>query len=165
VKTAKLDNGLDIFVVERRELPKVSVTLATRAGSVSDPDGKGGLSSMTARVMRRARHVEGRHRDRYRARQPRHGDRMGRGPRARAAGARGAQRNLAPALAILADVARNPAFPAAEFDREQKLALDALAQMANTPAAVANRVAFMLAFGLDHPYGRPPPVCRARCPA
>jgi zinc protease len=66
------------------------------------------------------------------------------------------KRNAAPALAILADVVRSPAFPAAEFEREKKLALDALSQQANNPNAVASRVAYMLAFGPDHPYGRPP---------
>ena len=40
-------------MVERPELPKVSVALATRAGGVRDPAGKGGLGSLTARAMRR----------------------------------------------------------------------------------------------------------------
>jgi len=41
VKSAKLDNGMDILVVERKDLPKVEVTLVTRAGSVGDREGKG----------------------------------------------------------------------------------------------------------------------------
>jgi zinc protease len=156
VKTARLENGLEIFVVERPELPKVSVTLATRAASVSDPDGKGGLASMTARVMRRG--TAARNALEIDTELGNLGTTIGWG-----AGRENARlnlevlkRNLAPALAILSDVARNPSFPAPEFDREKKLALDALAQIANTPAAVASRTAFMLAFGLDHPYGRPP---------
>ncbi|CAN5772182.1 pitrilysin family protein [soil metagenome] len=156
VKTAKLDNGFELFVVERQDLPKVSVTLASRAGSVSDPEGKGGLASMTARVVRRGTAARGALEidsamgdlgttlgwsvGRENARL--HVDVL--------------KRNLSPALSILADVALNPAFPGDEFEREKKLALDALAQQANTPAAVAGRVAFMLAFGLEHPYGRPP---------
>ena len=55
----------------------------------------------------------------------------------------------------MADVALNPLFPASEFEREKKLALDGLAQAANNPNAIANRVAMMLAFGREHPYGRP----------
>jgi zinc protease len=65
------------------------------------------------------------------------------------------KRNLTPALGVMADVTLNPSFPDNEFEREKKLALDALAQAANNPNAVANRVAYMLAFGADHPYGRP----------
>jgi zinc protease len=156
VKTAKLENGLEIFVVERRELPKVSVALATRAGSVGDPDGKSGLASLTTRVMRRG--TKTRNALEIDTALGDLGTALAWG-----VGREGARltlevlkRNLSPALAMLADVARDPSFPAAEFDREKKLALDALSQQANTPTAVANRVAYMLAFGLEHPYGRPP---------
>ena len=156
VKTAKLENGLEIFVVERRELPKVSVALATRAGSVADPGTTPGVASLTARVMRRgtssknALEIDTALGDL--------GTTLGWGVGRESARLNldVLKRNLSPALAILADVTRSPSFPAAEFDREKKLALDALAQQANTPTVVANRVAFMLAFGLDHPYGRPP---------
>ncbi|HEU5161905.1 MAG TPA: insulinase family protein, partial [Thermoanaerobaculia bacterium] len=47
VKTAKLSNGMELFVVERPELPKVAIRLDTRAGSVSDPAGKTGVAQMT----------------------------------------------------------------------------------------------------------------------
>ncbi|NOT47990.1 MAG: insulinase family protein [Acidobacteria bacterium] len=55
----------------------------------------------------------------------------------------------------MSDVVLNPSFPADEFDREKKLTLDNLAQAASNPNSVANRVASMIAFGADHPYGRP----------
>ena len=156
VQTAKLPNGLELFVVERRELPKVSVTLATRAGSITDPAEKSGLASMTARVMRRGT------------------ERMGAldidttlgdlgttlgwavGRESARLNVEVLKRNLTPAMGVLADVILRPSFPASEFEREKKLALDALAQTANNPNAVAGRVAFMLAFGREHPYGRPP---------
>ena len=156
VKTAKLENGLQLFVVERRELPKVSVALATRAGSVTDPNGKSGLASLTTRVMRRgtttksALDIDTALGDL--------GTSIGWGV-GRESGRLSLdvlKRNVSPAVGILADVARNPSFPANEFEREKKLALDSLAQQANNPGAVAGRVAFTLAFGLDHPYGRPP---------
>ena len=49
VKTAKLENGMEVYVVERSDLPKVAVTLATRAGGVQDPAGKEGLADLTSR--------------------------------------------------------------------------------------------------------------------
>jgi zinc protease len=52
-------------------------------------------------------------------------------------------------------VIRNPQFPADEVDREKKRHLDALGQQNNNPNAIAGRVRAMLAFGVDHPYGRP----------
>jgi zinc protease len=156
VKTSKLENGLEVFVVERRELPKVSVALATRAGSVGDPAGKSGLASLTTRVMRRGTTSKG-----ALEIDTALGDLgtslgWGVGRESARLSLDVLKRNVSPALAILADVVRNPSFPAAEFEREKKLALDSLAQQANNPNAVANRVAFMLAFGPDHPYGAPP---------
>ena len=156
VKTAKLENGLEIFVVERRELPKVSVAVASRAGSVADPAGKSGVASLTARLMRRgtstksALDIDTSLGDLGTALA------WGVGRESARLSLDVLKRNVQPALAILAEVVRDPSFPAAEFDREKKLALDNLSQQANNPNAIANRVAYMLAFGLDHPYGRPP---------
>ena len=65
------------------------------------------------------------------------------------------KRNLGPALAVFADVVRNPVFPESELDREKKIRLDALSQEEAEPYAIAARVGPMLAFGHDHSYGRP----------
>jgi zinc protease len=156
VKTARLENGIELFVVERPSLPKVSVALVTRAGSINDAGGRGGLASMTARVMRRGTTT----RDAL-AIDATLGD-LGTvlGSRAAREGAflslEVLKRNLDSAVAVLADVALRPSFPATEFDRERKLALDTLSQQANSPDVIAGRVAYMLGFGVDHPYGRPP---------
>src|SRR5688572_31829102 len=48
------------------------------------------------------------------------------------------KRNVQPALAILAEVVRDPSFPAAEFDREKKLALDNLSQQADRKSTRLN---------------------------
>jgi zinc protease len=156
VKTTKLENGLEIFVVERPELPKVSVALAARAGSTVDPAGKSGLASLTARVMRRGTTSKGALEIDTALGDLGTGLGWGVGRESARLSLDVLERNLSPALAILSDVARNPSFPPAEFEREKKLALDTLAQQANNPNAVAGRVAYMLAFGLDHPYGTPP---------
>ena len=155
VKSARLHNGMDILVVERKDLPKVAVTLVTRAGSIADPPGKEGIASLTLEAMKRGTAtrkaleiddglgdlgtaLEGNVRQEYSA-----------------LGFEVLERNLGPALAILADVARNPSFPEDEVERERKKRLDALAQASNEPNAIARRVSLMLAFGPDHPYGHP----------
>jgi len=65
------------------------------------------------------------------------------------------KRNLSPALGITADVVINATFPEAEIDREKKRQLDLLAQTEKNGGAIASRVRAILAFGPDHPYGRP----------
>jgi len=155
VKTAKLENGMEIFVVEKPELPKVAVSLATRAGSVADSAGKTGLAAMTTRIMRRGTKT----RDAIQIDETTGnlGTTLNGGATKEYSSfsMEVLKRNLAPAMGVMADVVLNPSFPQTEFDREKKLALDGLAQAANNPNAVANRAASMIAFGPDHPYGRP----------
>lgn len=155
VKSAKLENGMDVFVVEKPELPKVVVSFATRAGSVSDADGKGGVASMAARVLRRG--TKTRNAVQIDETLGDLGTGLGSGSSRESSNVSFdvLKRNLDPAMTVMADVVMNPSFPADEFDREKKLVLDGLAQAANNPNAVANRVATMVAFGADHPYGRP----------
>jgi zinc protease len=156
VKSAKLDNGMRIFVVERPELPKVAVTLNTTAGTVYDPTGKDGLADLMVEVIKRGTQTK-----KALEIEDSLGD-LGTSLNGFAGRERSGlslevlRRNLAPAMAILADVARHPSFPDDEVEREKKQRLDALAQENNTPTAIASRVAPMLAFGPDHPYGRPP---------
>lgn len=154
VKSAKLENGLEVYVVEKPELPKVSVSLATRAGSVNDPAAKLGLASMTARMMRRG--SKSRNAIQIDESLGNLGTSLGVGAGRESAtmGLEVLKRNLSESVGIMADIALNPAFPAEEFDREKKTTLDGLTQAANNPNSVASRVAQMVAFGADHPYGR-----------
>jgi len=155
VKTAHLDNGMQIFVVERADLPKVGVTLATRAGSGSDPQGKEGLASLAMQIMRRgtttktAIQIDQTLGDL--------GTGLGTGTDAEAATLQleVLRRNLPAALGVVADIARNPSFPPDEVDREKKKRLDALSQNYNNPNAIAFRLESTLLYGPDHPYGRP----------
>jgi len=155
VKTARLANGLELLVVERNDLPKVEARLVVRAGSAAEPAGQGGLAALALATIdkgtrtRNALQITDALGDL--------GTELG-----RATGRESAslsldvlKRNLPAALDVLADVVRNPTFPVAEVDRERKRQLDALAQLARNPTAVAQRIAAMLAFGRDHPYGRP----------
>ncbi|MEJ7702027.1 MAG: pitrilysin family protein [Pyrinomonadaceae bacterium] len=155
VKSAKLENGMEVFVVERPELPKVAVSLATRAGSVADSLAKSGLSTMTHRVMRRG--TKTRNALQIDETLGNLGTSLfgGVGKESASMNMEVLKRNLGASLEVMSDVVQNPSFPADEFEREKKLTLDGLSQAANNPNVVANRVAFMLAFGADHPYGRP----------
>ena len=51
MRAAKLENGLEVFVVERADLPKVAVGFATRAGAMADPAGARGTAAMTMRTI------------------------------------------------------------------------------------------------------------------
>ncbi len=155
VKSAKLENGMEVFVVEKPEIPKVAVSMVTRAGSVADPNAKAGLASMTNRVMRRGTKTRNAIQIDETLGNLGTGLGGGVGKESASLNLEVLKRNLNESLAVMSDVAMNPTFPADEFDRAKKQALDGLAQAANNPNAVANRVSYMLAFGADHPYGQP----------
>ena len=155
VQSATLDNGMTVFVVERHELPKVAVTLVTRAGTVGDAAGKEGTATLLMRVIdhgtktRNALQIS---------------DELGNlGTSMNGFASREwsqmsldvLRTNLDHAFAVMADVALHPLFPQEEFDRERKLHLDALGQDARNANALASRIRPMLLFGPDHPYGRP----------
>jgi len=155
VKTATLDNGMQIFVVERSELPKVSVTLGTRAGAAADPVDKPGLANMVVRTIdmgtktRQALQIEEQLGDL--------GTSLG-GAALREYSTLSFEvlsRNLSPALGIVSDVVRNAAFPETEVVREKKRQLDSIAQQDKNPNQVSARVRAMLAYGPEHPYGHP----------
>ena len=155
VKSAKLDNGMQIFVAERQDLPKVAVRFATHAGSVADPKGKEGVAGLALEVMRRG--TAGKKALEIDTTMGNLGTSLeGR------AGVESAdlafdalKRNIGPALAVLADVARNPTFPPEEVERVRQLTLAALAQAENDPNQISARLSSMLAYGREHPYGHP----------
>jgi len=155
VKTAKLENGLEVLVLERTDLPKLNLTLVTRAGAVGDPAGKAGVAQLTTTVIdlgtktRNALQVEEALADLGTALTG------GAGRESARVGLDVLKRNLAPALAIVADVVQNATFPEQEVAREKKRLLDTIAQQDRDANALAARVRPILAFGPEHPYGRP----------
>ena len=155
VKSSKLENGLEILVVERPELPKVAVSLAVKAGSLYDQPGKAGNAQLTMATIdmgtktRKALEIE--------QAMFQLGTALSSSAGRESAGisCEVLKRNLAPALEILADVALNPVFPTEEIERERKRLLDSMSQEENDPRALASRLRSVLAFGPDHPYGWP----------
>ena len=155
VQTTKLENGLEVYVVERADLPKVAVSLATRAGAIADPAGAPGTAAMTMRTLdlgtktRSALQIESALGDL--------GVTLGGGVQREIStvGFEVLTRNLPAAFTIFADVVQHPTFPAAEVDREKKRQIDQLQQGDKDPNQIAGRLRGILGFGADHPYGWP----------
>lgn len=157
VKTAKLDNGLEILVVEKPELPKVSVVMATRGGSSTDPAGKFGLATLTNRMIQRGTKT----RDAIKLDETL-GD-LGTGisvengldTEKTSLNMEVLKRNLGPATGLLADIVLNPSFPVAQFEREKKARIELLARQADDVYFLGALASGMMAYGADHPYGHP----------
>ncbi len=152
VKESKLKNGLTVAVVEKRNVPIVTVQLLVRSGASSEDAEKAGLADMTASMLTK-------------------------GTKTRTAEQiaqeieflggsifSGASWNnssitvsvtsdkLDQAMAIFADVALNPSFPQAELDLLKSQAIDGLTYNLTQPGFLSNYVASQYSYN-EHPIG------------
>jgi predicted Zn-dependent peptidase len=155
VQRRKLSNGLEVLVVEHRELPVVSLNLVMKMGAAGDPAGKAGLASLTADMLdegtatRSSLDIS---------------DQLARigsslniaaGWDSTTASMRSLTRHLDRALDIYADVISNPAFPDKELQRLRATRLAGLRQQRDNPEAIAGLVFQTVLYGRNHPYGHP----------
>jgi zinc protease len=153
-ETFTLSNGIPVVLIERHELPLVSVRLMMRAGREAAPD-QPGLPTLTTDLLDE-------------------GTRSRTGAEfAEAAGALGASfqsgqggeygwilldalagEALLPSLDLMVEMVREPSF--AEFERVRQSEIDQLAAASAVPGWHAERIASSELFGKDHPYGTLP---------
>ena len=132
-----LPNGLRVIVAHSEALPLVAASLTFEAGAASDPPKLAGNASLTASLVtegtttRSAREIA------------RQSEALGADLSATSSWESSSVRlsvmpdKLAPALAIVADVARNPTFAPEELDRARKEQLDGLSVAYGEPGQVA----------------------------
>ncbi len=152
----RTSNGAKVLFVRSPGLPMVDMRVVFHAGAAHDGS-KGGVASLTSDML--AMGAGNMNADQI----ARHFDDLG------AQFGSGAERDMAwltlrslsdpklldPAVDTLATVLTRPAFPAADFAREQKRTLAALEQEEQSPQAVATRAFYKALYG-DHPYANMP---------
>ncbi|HET7844433.1 MAG TPA: pitrilysin family protein, partial [Xanthomonadales bacterium] len=155
IQRTKLANGMDVLLLERHNVPLVTVSLVVDAGIASDPPAASGTARLALDLMSRG----SRTRDAYAV--------------AGEAEALGAEfftystldlsvfelsaltAKLGPSLELFADVARHPAFDAGLLEIVRKQQLAAIAQERASPFGAALRVAPRVLYGPGHPYAQP----------
>ncbi|HEY0838836.1 MAG TPA: pitrilysin family protein, partial [Vulgatibacter sp.] len=149
-----LENGLQVLVAQRHDLPIVSVGMAFRAGSSADPEGKEGLAQLTYQLI-----LEGAGKRDAVALDEAFAD-LGTSAWA-TTGEDGAMigmevlsRNLEEALALLSDVVQKPRFDKSAFDNRKEQHLANLAAQVGNPRYLAGEAFAEAVFGEHHPYGR-----------
>lgn len=153
VKRDALDNGLTLLVVERHNLPMITVTLGIKAGSLIEPGEKSGLANLTASLL-----TEGTT------------NRTGRQISEEiefVGGSLGAgggsdyitvhlsvlKKDLSLGFDLLSDIILNPSFPEDEMKKKVKRIKGSLNAGEEDPGFVASR-AFIKEVFSSHPYGR-----------
>lgn len=149
-----LGNGATLVLMPRKELPLLSIATMVRGGAEADPEGLDGLANLTSEMLLRG--TAKRTRDQI----GEEGDRLG--ATIQIATSRHSSviqmevlaKNAMPALALLEDVLRNPAFSEQETSLMLRQRLDAAKAMKDNPQQAVGPYFDAFFFGKNHPYGR-----------
>jgi zinc protease len=155
MQRATLSNGLKVVLLERHGAPIVNVALAIDAGTAADTPGKAGLASLTLELLDKGTRA----RDAYRMSDALEslGARLvtGTGSDMSLVRLQAQSANLAPSLALLAEAALAPAFPADQFALAKQRRLAGIAQEKAQPNALALRTLPAILYGPGSNYALP----------
>ncbi len=142
-----LPNGLQVVSVRRAELPLVTARLVLRSGGEMDPPKLAGLAELTANLLSKG--AAGKTAPQIAAAAEALGGTLkaAAGWDESAVGITVTTPKLPKALALLADVVRQPTFSAAELGRAKAQAIDDLHLMLSQPTALAALAASRGVFG------------------
>jgi zinc protease len=150
-----LSNGLSIVLMEKHELPLVQMELIVSAGSVSDPEGRRGLASVTASLMDEG--AGGRTALQFADAVDYLGAKISSyaGQHTSGVSLHTPLSKLDSAMALFADVVLRPRFPAEELERQRTDRLTTLTEWHDDPGTVATILFNKSLYGIQHPYGLP----------
>jgi zinc protease len=149
-----LKNGLRVIVIENHSTPLVGAQVLVKSGGEVDPSNLSGVADMTAELLTKGTKT------RTAPQIAQEIEALG-GVLSSGAGwdaSRATVNVLAsktePAVAVLADVVRNPVFKDEEIERLRQQYIDSLSVGMNSPGQLASWVASRVVFGAS-PYGHP----------
>ena len=154
-QAATLSNGLELYVIERQDLPLVQVNLVIKSGFAADPPQLPGLASLTADLLdegtksRTSLEISDEARSLGTFLAANSGFDM------TTVSINAMKKNLDQSLDLLADVTLHPVFPASELERLRKMYLGRIALQAKDPGAQAFKAFYQRLYGEGHPYAQP----------
>ena len=155
IQRATLGNGLKVVLLERHSVPLVNAVLAVDAGAASDSADTAGTARFALDLLLKGTTT----RDTFQLADERDalGAQLDVGNTLDLSTVRlsALRPNLSGSLALLADVARNPAFPPDMVEIQRKQQLAAIAQQQASPTGAAQRVLPGLVYGPGHAYANP----------
>jgi predicted Zn-dependent peptidase len=155
ISTRQLPNGLKIVVVEQHELPLIDAILEFRTGGEADPADKAGTAALAAAMLTEGTTTRSALQIADQAAYL--GVHVGTssGWEQSTVSLHSPTAQLDSALALFADIALHPAFPAPDLERVRKVRLTALQQVRDRGPAIADRAFASALYGSQHPYGHP----------
>ena len=155
VTTRTLPNGLRVLIVEHHELPIVDFILITATGVEADPPARTGLATLLAALLDEG--TTSRNALQIADQEAFLGINLSTssGWDASRISLHAPTAQMDSALALMADVALHPSFPAADLERLRAERLTELIQLRDRGPGVADVAFPSIVYGMDHPYGRP----------
>ncbi len=156
IERATLKNGIPVYFARRATVPKVNLSVSFDAGYAADPKDALGTQALMLGAMDEGTDT------RSSIEIAEESERLGAGISTGATldrtsfGLSALKANLAPSIALLADIVRRPAFAPAEVDRVRNQQLTAIASELTQPRGLAQRVLPKKLYGEAHPYGIAP---------
>lgn len=153
IVTRDLPNGLKLMIVEQHELPLADFVLLIGSGSTTDPASKTGVANLTAAMLREGtttrKSLEIADQIAFLG--------ISLSPssswESSTLSLHTPTAQLDSALALFADVALHPSFPATDFERIRKSRLTDLIRLKDQGPAIANLAFPAIIYGSGHPYG------------
>ncbi len=155
LERATLANGLKVVLAERHEVPIVELDLLVDAGYAADQSAQPGTARLAMNMLDEG--TKSRNALQISNELDRLGATLGTGSDldSSSVSMSALKQNLVPSLELYADVIKNPTFPEADFQRLQKLQLDAIKREKTEPNSMALRVLPRLLYGERHAYSTP----------
>ena len=155
IQKFKLSNGLAVILMEKHGVPIVQINLLVNTGAAMDPEGGGGLASLTAAMLDEGAGARSALEladaiDFLGARIS-----TGAGQHTSVVALHTPVSKLDDALPLMADIALRPAFPKEDLERLRKDRLTSLIQWHDQPGTIASLAFSQTLFGPRHPYGLP----------
>ena len=142
-----LPNGLRVIVTHSTDLPLVTAQMTFRAGASIDPPRLAGASSMTSGMVTQGTATRSAQQIASQAEALGAELEAGSGWEVSTVTLNVMSGNLTPAMDIMADVVRRPAFAATELDRVRSEAMDGLSVQLQRPGSLASFAAFPILWG------------------
>jgi zinc protease len=150
----RLPNGLHLVLLEKHDLPSVTISARVDAGAYQDPDDKAGLANLAARMLEEG--TESRSHDEIAEAL----EQVGASFSSTASGGwttftlQSLSRHTAGLVPLFAEMLRSPSFPEARLEQEQQRLLVELKEAQDDPETVARHAFNELVYGA-HPAHRP----------
>ncbi len=147
-ETFTLENGLKVFVVQNKKLPKVSIQLSVDVPLMMEND-KVGLGDMAGEMLSAGTT------NKSKAEIDEEIDFIGASIATTSRGifASSLSKHSDKVMSLMSEMILNPAFPQDELEKKKKRALSGLKSLATNADAIAGRVGSVLNYGKNHPYG------------